>query len=178
MPKITDRFIGGVLAGLGANVVKQAIDWAFFSRGYSKECGAHKAAGFFLKARHTRTRFGTCLGIVADNSIAAGLGICAAYLFTFTGKDYALLKGLVFGNTTWDIAYGVLSQFGATSVRTSDVKTVLASWISHSVFGLTEAFLLTAICAPDLFEPKYHPTGKRVPGRNNLVKKVTEAIAP
>lgn len=168
MHKIQDRFVAGMVAGLGANFVKQAIEWTLFLSGFSKEVGAHKAAGFFLSSQNVRTPLGTALGAVADNGIAGALGVVASYLLSFTGKDHALLKGLSIGNFTWNVAYGVAAQLGATSVKPDDPKTTLASWISHTAFGVTKAKLLLALSEPELFEPQYHSIGQP-PEQTNLL---------
>lgn len=109
MQKIRDRFIAGVIAGLIANLPKQAIEWTAYSLGIAKEVGSEKAAGFFLPRSQVKTPMGRFIGIVSDHIVAAGLGLFDVYLMTFTGGDYPVLKGIACGHATWGAAYGVMS---------------------------------------------------------------------
>lgn len=151
MEKIKDRFLGGVISGLLANLAKEGIEWTAYSLGISKEIGSEKAAGFFLQANEVKTPMGRVIGITADNGIAAFLGLVDVYLMTYSGKDHAVIKGLTIGNATWEAAYGVLSNMGVSTKITRDAKTTIVSWIAHSVFGMTKAYLITKICDPRLF---------------------------
>ncbi len=165
MQKLTDRFIGGVIAGLGANIAKMGIEHTAKALGLTKETGTSKAAGFFLTSRKINTSKGKVIGFIGDNTIALFLGVFASYLLTFTGRDKSLLKGLIIGNMSWNVFYGIISQFGATKVKTNDPNTHLISFISHSVFGITKAYLLTKIVDQGLYEPNFNSLGD--PKENN-----------
>ena len=93
MKKITDRFFLGVIAGLGGNLSKIALERIAVQLFGFKETGAKKAAGIFLKKKDVNSVPGKILGNIADNMIAAGLGITCIYSLTLTGRDYYLLKG-------------------------------------------------------------------------------------
>jgi len=153
MPKIKDRLFAGVIAGLGANMIKTSIEHTAQALGLTKETGVKKAAGFFLTPRKVGTPKGKVIGFLGDNTIAASLGIFTSYLFSFSGKDYPVLKGIVIGNFSWSAMYGIMSQFGATKVRSNDPNTYLISMLSHTIFGITQAYLLTKITDPGLFKP-------------------------
>ena len=153
--KISDRLIAGVLAGLGANVVKMSIEQTAQALGLTKETGRKKAAGFFLSPRKTNTPKGKFIGCIGDNTVAAFLGVFASYLLTQTGKDYALLKGMVIGNFAWSTMYGIMTQLGVTKVKSNDPNTCITSMFYHTAFGITTVYLLTKIASPELFEPDF-----------------------
>lgn len=170
--KIKDRLIAGAIAGLGANLVKIAIEQTAVKMGLSKETGAKRAAGFFITARKFNTPQGKVLGFLADSTIAGFLGVFSSYLLTFTGKDYALLKGAAVGNISWSSMYGVLAQMGASKIKSNDPMTFLTSFISHTAFGITKFYIVTKITDPGLFKPHYESLG--VPENKTKFKSMEE----
>ncbi|OWZ84375.1 hypothetical protein [Natranaerobius trueperi] len=157
--KINDRVLAGIIAGLGANILKNAIEQFAFKSRYSKNTGIMKAVGFFMPKRKIKTQLGKLNGFLADNAVAAFLGVCTSYLFTFTGKDYSLVKGIAMGDLTWSFAYGVLARLGASSIKEQDPKTSFTLMISHAAFGLTSAILLTKLVNPNLYKPHFKSLG-------------------
>ncbi|MGI6544140.1 MAG: hypothetical protein ACOX44_14030 [Limnochordia bacterium] len=151
MQKIKDRVVLGVVAGLSANLIKQTIEWAAYNQKISLEVGADKAAGFLLPHYMIRTKMGRCIGLAADSTIAACLGMFGAYFLTFTGKDHPLLKGLCIGNATWTIVYGILTRMGVSSSVYRDKNTTAVAWLSHTAFGISKFFLLSKLGDPSLF---------------------------
>lgn len=151
MQKINDRFIGGIISGILANLVKEAIEWSAYGLGITKEVGSEKAAGFFLPKNEVKTTLGRAIGITADNGIAAFFGLVDVYLMTYTGKDYALAKGMSIGNASWSAAYGILSRMGASTKVSMDAKTTIVSWLAHTAFGVAKSYIVLKICDPKLF---------------------------
>lgn len=151
MQKIKDRIVLGVVAGLTANLTKQAIEWTAYRYHITREVGADKAAGFLLPPNKIRTKAGRCIGLVADSSIAACLGILGVYVLTFTGKDYPLVKGVCIGNATWTMAYGILTRMGVSSSVYRDKDTTAVAWLSHTAFGISKFWLLNKLGHPSLF---------------------------
>jgi hypothetical protein len=141
-----------------------AIEHAAYARGLSKETGTKKAAGFFISPGKYHTRQGKLIGFTADNTVAAFLGVLGSYLFSFSGKDNYILKGLATGNFSWSSMYGVMSRFGATKASSNDPNTTLTFMISHAAFGITKSYILTKITDPGLFKPHFEPLG--LPERN------------
>ena len=154
--------MSGIAAGLAANFVKMAVEHTAYRLGFSKETGAKKAAGFFISPRKYHTLQGKLVGLSADFTIAAALGIVGSYLFTASGRDHYLLKGLAVGDLSWSAMYGVMSQFGATKVKANDPNTALTFMFSHTAFGLTKAFLLNKITNPGLYQPHFQSLGRPV----------------
>jgi hypothetical protein len=55
--------------------------------------------------------------------------------------------------------YGVMSQFGASRVKSNDPATSLTYMVSHAAFGITKAYVLTKIADPGLYKPHFAPLG-------------------
>ncbi|WVU11619.1 hypothetical protein V2B37_03850 [Natranaerobius thermophilus JW/NM-WN-LF] len=142
------------MAGVGANLLKTAIEHAAYKKGYTNQTGLQKAGGFFMSARHVNTPLGKLNGWIADNSVAAILGICKSYLFSLSGRDYPIVKGVALGDMSWAFAYGVLAKMGASSLQEEDPKTAFTVMISHMVFGAASAIILRSVANPNLFPRK------------------------
>lgn len=154
MKKITDRFLLGVISGLGGNVAKIAVE-SFFNRiGFSQSNGRTTAAGIFLKESDISTPYGKVVGVIADNMIAAGLGVTCAYWITLMGKDHYILKGAGLGAAEWASLYGVLSKLGATAIYPVKPRDALATYISHLAFGATKMTIIRSLGDERLFKPK------------------------
>lgn len=154
MKKITDRYLLGIIAGLGGNIAKIAVERIFMKTTDFKETGAKKAAGIFLKKSDVSSFQGQIIGNIADNMIAAGLGITCVYWLTLMGKDYYFIKGAGLGTAEWTALYGVLSQMGATSVFPTKPKDALVSFASHLAFGMIKMIIAVNLGDERLFEPK------------------------
>ena len=139
MKKITDRFLLGIIAGLGGNLAKEAVERAAIPLLGFNETGAKKAAGIFLKKKDLTSPSGKILGVIADHMIAAGLGITCVYWLTLMGKDHYLIKGAALGAAEWTALYGVTSHLGATSIFPTTPKNGLVSFLSHLAFGAAKA---------------------------------------
>lgn len=154
MKKITDRFFLGVISGLGGNIAKMAVETFFNRTGFSQMNGRTSAAGIFLKKSDLKTPYGKMVGIIADNMIAAGLGITCSYWITLMGKDHYLMKGAGLGAAEWASLYGVLSKLGATAIYPVKPKDALAAYISHLAFGATKMTITRYLGDERLFTPK------------------------
>ncbi|HOB86413.1 MAG TPA: hypothetical protein PKO38_01830 [Bacillota bacterium] len=155
MRKIKDRFLLGIISGLGGNLVKIAVERAAVYLFDYSDTGAKKAAGIFLKKKDADTLPGRILGNVADNLIASFLGITCIYWLTLMGKDYYLLKGAVLGAAEWTTLYGVTSKLGATHIYPSSPKNSLISFISHLAFGAAKIAIAVHLGDQRLFKPRH-----------------------
>lgn len=153
MEKIKDRFLLGIISGLGGNLAKVAVEQFFNKIGFSKTSGYTTAAGIFLKKSDISTPYGTALGIIGDNMIAAGLGISCAYWLTLMGKDHYFLKGAGLGAAEWSALYGVLSKMGATSIYPVKPKDGLVTYLSHLAFGAAKMTIAVNLGDERLFKP-------------------------
>lgn len=151
MKKIKDRFLLGVICGLGGNVAKMAVE-SFFKRiGFSDSKGCDTAAGIFLNKKDTSTPYGRAVGFLADNMIAAGLGVTCVYWLTLMGRDNHIFKGAYLGAAEWAALYGVASRLGATAILPKKPQDTLAAFLSHVAFGAAKVSLITALGDERLF---------------------------
>jgi len=153
MKKITDRFLLGIIAGLGGNVAKCPLETAFVKWGDYKSTGKQKAAGIFLKKSDIDTPYGSAVGAIGDYLIAAGLGISCCYFLTFMGRDKYLLKGAALGAAEWTALYGVMSRLGATAIFPIKPKDALIAFLAHCVFGITKMAIVANLGDSRLFQP-------------------------
>ena len=152
MKKIRDRLQLGVISGLAGVVVKDLVGGLLIKAGWAEEAGPQRAAGMLLPAYKIYTPLGRLAGKLADAAVGSLLGIVSVYMLSFTGKDRVVLKGLTSGALAWVGLYGVLSNMGATTVRTVQPKTVISEFISHAVYGVVTTTTASYLGADDLFE--------------------------
>lgn len=153
MKKVSDRFFLGIISGLGGNLAKIAVEQVFNKSGFSKSNAHTTAAGIFLKKSEVASPYGRVVGIIADNMIAAGLGVACTYWLTLMGKDKYLIKGAGLGAAEWGTLYGVFSRLGATAIYPVKPKEALATFVSHLVFGLTKMVIAVNLGDGRLFKP-------------------------
>jgi hypothetical protein len=150
--KIKDRITLGVIAGLGANIVKLGVEQFFASRKMASQTGITKAAGIHLNKTDSNSTQGKAVGILTDMTIAATLGVVGTYFLTHTGRDNKFLKALALGNMSWGFMYGFLGNLGS-SLKKSDPTTSITQWISHTAFALTKLYLIDKLGDERLFKP-------------------------
>jgi hypothetical protein len=65
-------------------------------------------------------------------------GVLLCYIFYYTGKDYRLVKGLLFGGVVWLLNLGIIAPIIGNSVI-QDLTSVdlLFSFVLHLFFGIT-----------------------------------------
>ncbi|MGI6685199.1 MAG: hypothetical protein ACOX47_06940 [Bacillota bacterium] len=153
MKKLTDRFLLGVIAGLGGNIAKITVEHFFNRTGFSQSNGHTTAAGIFLKKSDINTPYGKLVGYIADNMIAGGLGVTCTYWATLMGKDNYLLKGAALGAGEWTALYGVLSKLGATAIFPIKPKDAFATYLSHLAFGAVKMAIAVNLGDSRLFNP-------------------------
>lgn len=163
MRRINDRLILGVLAGVLGNIPKTAIELAGKKTGWAESDCPARAAGMLVPRRQVRSQKGKIIGRIADTVMAAVLGVATTYALSATGKDKAVLKGVVLGQTMWTLLYGVLGTLGATRVKPVQPRTVLTELVGHTLYGATTAGLAVALGDPGLFTGKipYVPVADR-----------------
>lgn len=154
MKKITDRFLLGVVAGLAGNIAKKAVEMAFLKKKYTDTIGVKKAAGILVKKADISTPYGKLAGVLADNIIAALLGVTCTYWFTLMGKDKYLLKGPLLGTAEWAALYGMMSRLGATEISPIKPKEAIVGCLSHLAFGAAKGWTIANLGDERLFKPQ------------------------
>lgn len=153
LKKIGDRFWIGLISGLGGNLAKIAVEKVLNKSGFSKSNGYTTAAGIFLKKSDVSSPYGRVVGVIADNMVAAGLGVTSIYWLTLMGKNKYLIKGAGLGAAEWASLYGVVSKMGATASYPVKPKDAIATFISHLAFGMTKIAIAVKLGDSRLFKP-------------------------
>lgn len=151
MKKIKDRMILGVVAGLGANVVKLTLSKIFQKLNWAEIGGPERAAGMLIPPHTLIRKKGKVVGYLADAVISGAIGTASVYAFSILGKEKAILKGTLSGQAAWTFLYGVLGTMGATKVGPLGPNTVLSEFVSHTAYGATLAFIITKLGDSGLF---------------------------
>ncbi len=150
MQKIKDRVFLGLVAGLGANLLKEAIAETGVRTGLTKYTCRRMAPYFFLNKKDAKTWKGWVIGTSTDMTVAGLTGILTAYTLSYTGKDYSCLKGVLISNGLLDQVFGGFSR-ALPYVRKDPNSNLLCRGI-HTVFGITAALIITSLGDPSLFD--------------------------
>ena len=151
MQKIKDKMILGVLAGLGANVVKNVLGLTAMRFGLAEIDGPHRAAGLLVPPHKIADPKGKLVGFIADSVMAGTLGVITLSGLSMFGKKHGVIKGGLAGAGMWTMLYGALGTLGATKVNPVSPATVLAEFVEHSVFGAVTAVLITQMGDESIF---------------------------
>lgn len=157
MRKIKDRIllgtVSGVLAGQAAKIVMGQVHTK--SHDYRFRTGA----SLFLPKKEVKasTVESRIISSIMNNALTSASGILITYLFYFTGRDFALIKGAGIGVMQWIGIYGLLSKLELT-IKSNDPTTHILSAVDHGFFGALTGLLVSKIGDDSLF-----PDGK-LPG--------------
>lgn len=151
MRKIKDPVVLGVVAGLAGNLLKNIGNTVNIKLGITQTSYPRISGGFFMKKNTVESIYGKTAGWIADTVIAGGLGVGLVYLLKMTGKDHALIKGAIYGQTAWTTLFGVAGKLGASNIYPTDAKTVLSGYMNHNLYGIGAALAATALGDEDLF---------------------------
>lgn len=150
MQPIKDRLTLGLIAGLGANLVKEAIGETGVRSGFNKYTCRRMIPMLLLNKKDAKTWKGWVIGTTTDMTVAGMIGVLTTYTLSYTGKDYRFLKGIMISN-------GILDQFFTIFARAlpqvkKDPNSNLFCRGIHTVFGITAASIITSLGDPSLFK--------------------------
>ena len=139
-----DKTLLGTKAGISAGVICGLISQTLHTLGMGRICMVKTASAFYSQQVLTATKFSgwTILGWTGHLIISAVLGVILVYLFSALGKEYAWLKGMMFGALVWIFDYGFvgpLSGFILPGMLPRDYFIVLGY---HLLFGLIAAWYI------------------------------------
>ncbi|HHT43253.1 MAG TPA: hypothetical protein GX014_07630 [Firmicutes bacterium] len=152
MKKLRDRLLLGVVSGMTGVAVKGAVSRVLFRGSFSEAAGPRRAAGMLLPPQKTATPGGKVVGWLADAAVGSLLGILSVYVLSFTGKDKAALKGFTTGALAWVGLYGVLANMGATDIQSSEPRTVLNEFATHTIYGVVASTTAAYLGDQGLFD--------------------------
>ena len=137
-----DSIVMGALAGLVGNLAKEVIVWPMYFLGWLHYPFVYLAASYFVDRSSIHNPLSLAKGFITDYAIAAILGVVLLYLLRYTGKDYALIKGLLLGLFVHIGIYGLLMAFHATRISILTPLPNLLLVVPHVVFGTATAWVL------------------------------------
>lgn len=151
MKKIKDPIVLGGIAGFIGNLAKNLGNEVSIALSFSKLSYAEIAGGVFMKRRETMTPLGKAIGYFGDSAIGGALGVGLVYVLKATGKDHAIAKGIGYSHIVWTVLVGGINKIGISSIKPPDRKTVLSSYINHTLYGIAAALAITLLGDKDLF---------------------------
>lgn len=149
-----DSVLIGAVSGLIGGVVMLALNLILFVTGITAVSQLHQGARAVLPPGVAlESAPALALGAVETFLIAAILGVAAVYFLRATGRDYAWLKGLLYGAAAWFLLYGLLGPLVIPMpVLRPDLATSVSLLAGHLLYGLV-TFLVAAQYRTEAREP-------------------------
>jgi hypothetical protein len=152
--KINDRIILGLVTGLLGNIPKTILCETFYRNRIAKKRCSDLALSLFLPSYKVSSKKGSIFGIICDYIMSSFAGIGYIYLLTYTGKDYALIKGFLSGIFNFALFRGIFSKIGTVKTYPKDMLTNITMGINSSIWGITTGLLTLLLGNKELFMPK------------------------
>ncbi len=143
MQRIKDRLFLGLIAGLGGNLVKEAIAETAVYFGLTKSTCRKMIPLILLNKKDAKTWKGSVLGITTDMTVAALTGVLITYTLSFSGKDYSRLKGIMVSNGILDQVFNAFSRLLPQAKKEPNSNLICRG--IHTVFGITAASIITSL---------------------------------
>jgi len=154
MKKIKDPVLLGIVAGLLGNAAKTAGNLTNrHILGFSDTTYSEISSGLFMTRKERKKKTGILVGVLGDFVISAGLGVPIVYLLKYTGKDYAMLKGLAISQAAWISLFGTIGRgMGENKgVFPLSAETNLSAFLNHSWYGMITALAASKLGDDSLF---------------------------
>ena len=151
MQKIKDPILLGILAGLAGNVLKTTGSLLTQKIGMSQTNYSKMAGSLFMSKKSTKSELRKKVGYLADAALGAGMGVGYIYVLKFTGKDHALMKGVGYGHGAWTLFMGGANKLGVAGTYPLSPKSVLSTYLEHTLYGLGAYLVATKLGDEDLF---------------------------
>ena len=128
-----DTLIFGALTGFVGNILKEVFLWTLYLMGISQYTTVLLIADVFSRKQVVLNFYTFITGFATDWTIAALLGILLLLIIKFTGKDYTIIKGIMFSSLVYVFLY-----VGVIFFRTSNSGsfTHFIFLIAHLLFGI------------------------------------------
>lgn len=138
-----DTVISGSLAGMLANIPKTIGAWVFYQFGLTEYTFEQIAAAFLTPLEFIHTPVGVIIGLIADFTVAALVGVIFFLLLRYTGTDHALLKGLLGGALAFVFGFGLVMFAGLTRALVVAPLPLLIYFLLHLLFGAVATWHIT-----------------------------------
>ena len=129
--RVSAGFIGGIIAGIAMNVVDYFLHFIKFDLEH-----LYDWAAVALYGRVSNTLFESIFAQIGQLFFAGLLGIIfSIFLLKLTSGNY-LLKGWLYGITTWFFLYAMAIALKLPSLENHSLNSVFSHFLSASVYGL------------------------------------------
>ncbi len=148
--KITDKVLLGAMAGLGGHMLKMMVQKGAKEYVFLETGSVDVPPGSFIPAHKLREPLGSAACHAADSALAALFGIGTVCILACTGRDKAVLKGALAGQTMWSL-YGSLTDMTTAKAKPASLKAVLFSQFNHMLFGAATATIASLMGQTGMF---------------------------
>ncbi len=164
MQKIKDRIILGAISGMIAGAIGGGLNAIWYRAGLTDLRFNQPAASLFLTHKEAKknTLGGKAIAFLANNTMLGTSGIIVVYLLTFTGRDYAIIKGIGVSMMQWIGVWGFFSKLRIT-VKSYKPLTHLIGCADHMVYGAIMGFLVSRLGDDSLFPDYQHQNDSEMP---------------
>jgi hypothetical protein len=138
-----DKTVAGAAAGIASGIIVGLLSMALSILNICNIClisiGASMFTTTFVTPGFTAAYF---IGWASHLAVSMILGVILTYFLFYTGKDYGLIKGAMFGWTVWFIGIALISPQAGFIHSTPDTTDIIIILGYHLLFGLLTAALL------------------------------------
>lgn len=129
--------LGGIIGGMGMLITMHILDF-FIIDTFPKLI---HIAQLFIPTGQEDTFWGKVIAHIAHFTISILLGIICINFFRLTGRDWATIKGIIFGLAIWIILYGMMG----TILKIPEKGNILIGFafiVGHLIFGIFTSWSL------------------------------------
>lgn len=142
-----DRIVAGGLAGLVSGIILGLITTVLSLLGFCKLCLIAIGGGIFVRQiLKSPIPIGwMMIGWLNHLIVSVALGIVLAYILTYMGKEYAVLKGAFFGAVVWYLLIGIFAPLAGYLPPSPEPLELFIVFGYHVFFGGLAAYLTTRL---------------------------------
>ncbi len=147
-----DRVVAGSMAGMASGFLTGAISNIMYLLGVCTLSMNAIGGGMFTREMLSVNAplSWQLLGWVTHLIVSSMFGVILVYILVFTGRDYAILKGLLFGSAAWFVAISLVSPLAGFVPRNANPVDLFIMLGYHVLFGVFAAWLLVRYAEPAL----------------------------
>ncbi|MEL7565002.1 MAG: hypothetical protein AAGU27_08990 [Dehalobacterium sp.] len=140
---IQDKVVFGGLIGVLANISMNILQFPIWKLKIIKHPLSHYAASIFLEPQDLHhMMIGSIVSFLADYIYGAFLGVIFVYIIYLTGKNFLIIKGLIFGSFLWVFSFGGLGSLPIVTLQEVISADTIYYLLFHLVFGITLGILV------------------------------------
>ncbi len=162
MHKIKDRITLGAISGIIAGVFGRLLNAIQYKLGLTDISSTQLATPIFIPKNKADTPEGIALSEIINSTNTGAIGVLMAYMFSLTGRDKAIMKGIGVGALSWVLLQGVASGLGL-KVKSNKPLTPILGFFNHALYGSLCAYFITNLGNDNLFPDPQISKQEKVP---------------